>query len=74
MLTRILLVVALVVLYLGHQDVWFWHSARPLVFGFLPIGMAYHALYCVGAALLMWVLTRLAWPAHLEQPERDRGR
>jgi Protein of unknown function (DUF3311) len=57
-------------LYALHQDFWFWRTARPLVFGFLPIGLAYHAAYCLAAALLMWALTRFAWPAHLE---RDPG-
>ena len=66
MRTRILLALAIAALYLLHQDVWFWRTARPLVFGFLPIGLAYHALYCLAAALLMWVLTAVAWPAHLE--------
>ena len=67
---RTLLVVAVVALYGLHQDIWFWRTARPLVFGFLPIGLAYHAAYCLAAALLMWALTRFAWPSHLE--DRDR--
>ena len=53
-------------LYFLHQDVWFWSSARPLVFGFLPIGLFYHAAYSVVVAALMWALVRFAWPAHLE--------
>ena len=44
-------------LYAAHQDFWWWRTARPLVFGFLPIGLAYHAVYCMAAALLMWVTT-----------------
>jgi hypothetical protein len=64
---RLLLVVAIVGLYAAHQDFWFWGTARPLVFGFLPVGLAYHAAYCLAAALLMWVLTSVAWPAHLER-------
>jgi hypothetical protein len=59
------LVTALV--YALHQDFWFWRSARPLVFGFLPIGLFYHAAYTVGISLLMWVLVRTKWPSHLEQ-------
>ena len=35
-------------LYLLHQDFWFWRSARPLLFGFLPVGLAYHAAYEFG--------------------------
>jgi hypothetical protein len=65
---------AIVVLYALHQDVWFWRTARPLVFGFLPIGLAYHAVYCIAAALLMWALTTFAWPAHLEQDRSQRLR
>jgi hypothetical protein len=59
-----LLVVA--VLYVLHQDVWFWRAAQPLVFGVLPIGLFYHAAYtAVIAGLLGW-LVRAYWPAHLE--------
>ena len=57
--------------YVLHQDVWFWRHARPLVFGFLPVGLFYHGGYCVAVALLMWLLMRLAWPSHLED---RRGR
>src|SRR5262245_66462532 len=57
---------AIVALYALHQDIWFWHTAQPMVFGFLPIGLAYHAVYCLAAAELMWTLTAVAWPSHLE--------
>ncbi|HEY7500131.1 MAG TPA: hypothetical protein VH740_16540 [Vicinamibacterales bacterium] len=68
-----LLVFATAALYALHQDVWFWRTATPLVFGFLPVGLAYHAAYCAAAALLMWTLTTLAWPSHLDvSAERDR--
>jgi len=70
MTVRILLSLAILAMYLLHQDVWLWTDARPLVFGFLPIGLAYHAAYCVAAAALMWVLTKVAWPAHLEEDAR----
>ena len=66
MQTRVLIFVAIAALYLLHQDVWFWRTARPLVFGFLPMGLAYHAAYCLAAAALMWGLTKVAWPAHLD--------
>ena len=66
-MSRLLLALVIPALYLMHQDVWFWREARPLVFGFLPIGLAYHAAYCLAVALMMWALTRVAWPAHLER-------
>ncbi|MEO6212230.1 MAG: DUF3311 domain-containing protein [Vicinamibacterales bacterium] len=65
-MNKLLPALAVATLYVLHQDVWFWREARPLVFGFLPIGLAWHAGYCVAVALLMWWLTRVAWPAHLE--------
>ena len=63
---RWLLTLAVMVLYAFHQDFWFWDTARPLVFGFLPIGLFYHGIYCLAAALLMAVLVRFAWPHDLE--------
>jgi len=69
---RTLLALATLILYLLHQDVWFWRSARPLVLGFLPIGLAYHAVYCLLASLLMLLLVRHAWPAQLERAAEPR--
>jgi hypothetical protein len=66
----VLLGLAIATLYALHQDVWFWRTAHPLVFGFLPVALAYHAVYCVAASVLMWVLTKVAWPSHLEEEPR----
>jgi hypothetical protein len=73
-MNRLLLVAVVAALYLLHQDLWFWRQARPLIFGFLPIGLAYHGAYCAAVALLMWTLTRVAWPAHLESPSEGKPR
>ena len=69
---RALLVLATLVLYALHQDFWLWRSARPLVFGFLPVGLFYHACFSVVAALLLWLLVAHAWPEHLEEETRGR--
>jgi hypothetical protein len=63
---KLLLGLAVLVLYVLHQDIWFWRTSRPLVFGFLPVGLAYHAAFCVAASLVMALLVRYAWPAELE--------
>jgi len=63
-----------VVLYALHQDFWFWRDAKPLVFGFLPIGLAYHVGYSLAAALLMILLVRRAWPEHLERYSEEPRR
>jgi hypothetical protein len=59
--------------YALHQDVWFWRTARPLLFGFIPVGLAYHALFSLVAALLMALLVRWAWPATLEAEVEGRA-
>ena len=53
-------------LYLLHQDFWFWGAARPLVFGVFPIGLAYHAAYTLAIASVLAWLVRAYWPSHLE--------
>ncbi|HYK19194.1 MAG TPA: hypothetical protein VEV42_01775 [Pyrinomonadaceae bacterium] len=63
---NILLVVAVVALYILHQDIWFWRSSY-LVFGFIPIGLFYQGCFSIAAALLMWLLVSYAWPSHLEK-------
>ena len=70
----LLLTLLLVTVYLLHQDFWNWTSARPLLFGFLPIGLTYHALYAIGAAALMALLVKVAWPSRLEAwAEKESG-
>jgi len=64
---KTLLAVATLAVYLLHQDFWFWNTARPLVFGFVPIGLFYHAAYCVLASLLLWLLVKNIWTAELER-------
>lgn len=65
----LLLSVLIIGVYFLHQDFWNWKKADPLVFGFLPIGLAYHAAYSVLSAVLMAVLVKLAWPKHLEDTQ-----
>ena len=62
-----LLGLGVVALYALHQDIWFWDVAQPLVFGFLPVGLFYHAVYSVAIALFMILLVRVAWPVELER-------
>jgi len=68
----ILLTLLVLAVYALHQDFWNWQQAEPLLFGFMPIGLAYHAAYSGVAALLMSVFVKFAWPAHLEKVEPYR--
>ena len=64
-----LLVVLLIVL---HQDNWLWDDPR-LLFGFLPIGLAYHAAISIGAALTWYLATIYCWPIDMEESESASG-
>jgi hypothetical protein len=62
-------------MFLAHQDFWFWRMAEPLLFGFLPVGLAYHAFYTLAVSALMLLLCRWAWPGHLDRdPDEDGDR
>jgi hypothetical protein len=66
-MARPALIILVLIVYALHQDIWLWRDARPFVFGFLPIGLFYHACYSLGASVLMWLLVRYAWPSDLEK-------
>ena len=60
-----LLYLALVALYLLHNDLWLWNDAR-LVLG-LPAGLAYHVGFCIAASVVLTFLVKYAWPDHLDR-------
>ena len=53
-----------------HQDFWNWNDPE-LVFGVMPVGLFYHALYSVVVALFWWWVVRTAWPDELDEPEDE---
>ena len=57
----VLLAVALCIL---HQDFWFWGN-EGLVFGFMPVGLFYHACYSLAAAILWAFTIKFAWPTEM---------
>ena len=66
----LLLFLLALVVYLLHQDFWNWKQHEPLIFGFLPVGLAYHAGYSILAAIMMAVFVKFAWPKDLEDVEQ----
>ena len=52
---RILLVAAVAALYVLHQDFWNWRTPYPIVFGFVPIGLFYHACFATAALRTGWL-------------------
>ena len=67
---KLLLFIFVTLVYLAHQDFWNWKKSAPLVLGFVPIGLAYHAGFAVLCAIMMAILVKFAWPGHLEAEEK----
>ena len=56
-----------------HCDFWWWSSTR-IVFGFLPLTLAYQVGITLAAAAVWTLVIRFAWPAHIERwAEREGG-
>ena len=64
--STLLFLLVFIVLAVLHQDFWNWDRAD-LVFGFMPIGLAYHAAYSLVAAAFWALVIKFAWPEKLEQ-------
>ena len=69
MFKKLLLSLMVLAVFLLHQDFWNWNKTEPLMFGFLPFGLAYHAVYAVLAAIMMALLVKFAWPTDLDRIE-----
>jgi len=65
---RTLVWVAVIALIILHQDFWFWDTYEPLVFGFMPIGLAYHVGLSIAASVVWYLATRFCFPVQDESP------
>jgi hypothetical protein len=54
------------VLAVLHHDFWNWDN-KTLWFGFLPVGLGYHAIYSLVAATFWFLVSRFVWPEHVER-------
>lgn len=68
---RWILYLLLILIYLLHNDLWFWHNPG-IVLG-LPVGLLYHILYCVFSSFVLYILVKSAWPKYLQE-SKDGGR
>lgn len=50
---------SLLLLFLLHNDFWFWETPQ-LMLG-LPIGLLYHIVYCLTITLIMATLVKYLW-------------
>lgn len=68
---RTLVIGLILLLAVLHHDWWWWDAKEPLVLGFMPIGLAWHAGISLAAGLVGLVAVSFCWPAHLD--EEDGG-
>ena len=66
MKSSIVIIIIFLVLAVLHQDFWNWDKST-LVFGFMPVGLAYHAGYSVVAAIFWALVVKFAWPTKMQQ-------
>ncbi|MGO8698306.1 MAG: hypothetical protein ACLQVY_11380 [Limisphaerales bacterium] len=67
---KTLVFLLILAVYVAHQDLWNWRKSDPMIFGFLPVGLAYQAAYSIACAVLMAILVKTVWPKHLEDQEK----
>jgi hypothetical protein len=63
----------LVALAIAHQDLWNWDDSDTLVFGVVPIGLAYHAGLSIAAAVLWAAAVKFCWPVGVDSVEEIRA-
>jgi len=68
---RSLLAVIFILLVL-HQDNWFW-ADDTLVFGFMPVGLFYHACISVAASGVWFYAVKRCWPTDVEASSSEGG-
>ncbi|MCG8407451.1 MAG: DUF3311 domain-containing protein [Phycisphaerales bacterium] len=61
----------IVLLAILHQDFWWWDDSETLVFGFIPIGLAYHAGVSLVASVLWALAVKFCWPSDIDELETE---
>ena len=61
-----------ILLFILHQDFWWWDDPS-FISGFLPIGLAFHALFSIACSILGWFAIKYAWPDELEKFADDEN-
>ncbi len=63
----------IVLLAVLHQDFWWWDDSDTLLFGFVPVGLAYHAGLSLAAGLLWALAVKFCWPADVDVEDTPAG-
>ena len=68
---KMLIYSLIVLLAIVHHDFWWWDKIDPLVFWFIPMGLAYHAGISLAAGILWACAVKYCWPTGLEDEASD---
>ena len=68
---RTLVIGLILLLAVLHHDWWWWDAKEPLVLGFMPIGLAWHAGISLAAGLVGLVAVSFCWPGHLDEEDGE---
>ncbi|MCK6485949.1 MAG: hypothetical protein HUU22_13320 [Phycisphaerae bacterium] len=63
----------LLLLIVLHQDFWNWHRYEPLIFGFIPVGLAHHVGISLAAAVVGGLAVKYCWPAGVDVADSARA-
>ena len=63
---KITILIVFLILMVLHQDFWNWDNSD-LVFGIMPVALAYHAAYSMVVATFWALVIRFAWPKDIEE-------
>lgn len=69
---RTLITLFFILLLVLHQDFW-WRDNPTLVFGILPISLAYHVAWTLLVAVAWFFVTKFCWPDALDEKPPMRG-
>ncbi len=58
---RIVVVLAVLVLLVLHNDGWNRERTAQAIWGWVPVDLAYHVVWVVASSAVLWLVMRAAW-------------
>jgi len=59
--TRIVTIAATVILFILHNNWWNWQPDMTMIFGSVPVDIAYRVLWVIAATGVLWLAMRGWW-------------
>lgn len=70
---RRVIITIIIALGLLHQDFWWRYDHETLVFGFLPVSLAYHIALSIAASICWALACVYCWPRDLESGDQTHN-